>query len=123
MCARLAGYGGSIQVGGTAVTGIREWTLDYTITVLDGMGFDDNGLPNPVMGPRDWGGSFRGPKDGAPQTLFTKVGVSLKESATAGQGWSGSAFISEVHPNVAVDGLAEYSYSYVGSGTLTVATA
>ncbi len=119
--ARLAGYGGSVLIGTVAQTGMREWTLDYTVNVLDGRGFDDAGLPNPVMGAKTWGGAFSGPKDGMPISVFSAVALSLKESAT--QSWTGSAVISEVHPAVSVDGLVEYSYTFVGSGTLTVAAA
>lgn len=121
--ARVPGYGGSVQIGTVAQTGIREWTLDYTVAVLDGRGFEDAGEPHPVMGAKDWGGSFRGPKDGAPITAFSEVGLTLKESTTTGQEWSGSAYITAVHPSVPVDGLIEYSYDFVGKGTLTVATA
>lgn len=122
--ARVAGYGGSVvTVSGTvetAVTGIREWTLDYTVNVLDGRGFDSAGLPYPVVGARSWGGGFAGPKDGAPMGVFSAVALRLKEGTTF---WEGSAIVTEIHPAVNFDGLVEYGYTFVGSGTLTVATA
>ena len=118
--ARVAGFGGSVKIGTVAQTGIREWSLDYTVNVLDGRGFDDAGLPHPIVGAKSWGGSFAGPKDGAPITVFTAVALSLTESTSF---WSGSAIVSEVHPSVNFDGLVEYNYTFVGSGTLTPATA
>ncbi|OGO01399.1 MAG: hypothetical protein A2Y59_06705 [Chloroflexi bacterium RBG_13_52_14] len=121
--ARLAGYGGSVLVGTVAQTGIREWTLDDITTVLDGRGFDDVGKPNPVMGAEDWSGSFRGPKDGAPIAKGSLIGLSLKESTATGQLHTGSAYITGRHFTVVVDGLVDYSYDFVGKGTLTVATA
>lgn len=121
--ARLAGYGGSVLIGTATATGIREWSLDYTVAVLDGRGFDDGQNPHPVMGAKDWGGSFRGPKDGAPLTLFTSCTLTLKESTTTGQSWSGTAYLTGIHNTVPVDGLVEYSYDFVGKGTLTQATA
>jgi len=121
--ARLAGFGGNVEIGTVAQTGIREWTLDYTINVLDGRGFDDGQQPHPVMGAIEWGGSFRGPKDGAPISIGTEVALSLVEGTAAGQEHTGSAYINAIHPAVAVDGLAEYSYDFVGKGTLTIATA
>lgn len=124
--ARVKGCGGSVLVGtGTAgVTGIREWTLDYTVNIIDGRGFDDACEPNPVIGMKEWGGSFRGFKDGAPiTTLFEEVAIQLKESDTTGQEWTGSAVITGIHPHVSVDGLVEYSYDFMGKGTLTEATA
>lgn len=121
--ARLAGYGGSVEIGTVAQTGIREWTMDYTIAVLDGRGFDDGQEPHPVMGAKEWGGSFRGAKDGAPISIGSEIALVLKESDTTGQEFSGSAFVTGVHPSVPVDGLVEYAYDFVGKGTLTLATA
>ena len=120
---RLAGYGGEVQIGTVAQTGIREWTLDDTITVLDGRGFDDGQNPHPVMGAYEWGGSFRGPKDGAPIAKGTEIALTLQESTTSGQEWTGSAFITGRHASTPVDGLVEYSYDFVGKGALTAATA
>lgn len=124
--ARVKGCAGSVLIGTSTVgaTGIREWTLDYTVSILDGRGFDDACEPNPVVGMKTWEGNFRGFKDGAPiSTLFTDVAITLKESTTAGQVWSGSVIITGIHPRVAVDGLVEYAYDFIGKGTLTVATA
>ena len=112
-----------MTIGTVAQTGIREWTLDYTVTVLDGRGFDSAGLPHPVVGAKNWGGSFAGPKDGAPISVFSAISLNLKESTTTGQNWTGSAIVTEVHPSANFDGLVEYGYTFVGSGTLTVATA
>jgi len=121
--ARLAGFGGEIKIGTVSQTGIREWNLDHSIAVLDGRGFDDGQQPHPVMGAIEWGGSFRGPKDGAPIAQGSEIALTLQESTTTGQSWSGSAFVTAVHPTAAVDGLVEYSYDFVGKGTLTQATA
>lgn len=125
--ARLAGYGGSVKtVVGTVETdrtGIREWGIDYSVAVLDGRGFDDAGVPNPVIGPKEWGGSFAGPKEGVPMAIAgTAVSLKLYEGTAAGQFWLGSVLVTEVHPAVNVDGLVEYNYTFVGSGALTVAT-
>lgn len=123
--ARVRGCGGNVIVGTgtTGVTGIREWSLDYTVNIIDGRGFDDAGEPHPVLGMQTWEGKFNGPKDGAPLTLFATAALTLKESTTTGQQWSGSALLSGIHPSVTVDGLVQYSYDFVGIGTLTIATA
>lgn len=122
--ARVRGCGGSIIVGTgtTGVVGIKEWSLDYTVDILDGRGFDDACQPNPVIGMITWGGSFRGPKDGAPLAMFATAAIQLKESTTTGQAFTGSAILTEFHDTVSVDGLVEYSYTFLGKGTLTVAT-
>lgn len=121
--ARVRGCGGDVLIGTASATGIREWSLDYTISIIDGRGFDDACLPHPVLGMQEWGGSFRGAKDGPPLTLFTTAGLTLQESTTTGQLWTGSALLSAIHPSASVDGLVEYAYDFVGIGTLTIATA
>jgi hypothetical protein len=70
-----------------------------------------------------WKGKFSGPKDGAPLPLFATAALTLKESTTTGQQWSGSAMLSGIHPTESVDGLMQYSYDFEGVGTLTIATA
>jgi len=49
--------------------------------------------------------------------------MTFQESTTTGQDWTGSAILTGIHPTVSVDGLVEYSYDFVGKGTLTIATA
>lgn len=124
--ARLKGCGGDVIVGTgtTGEAGIREWNIDYTVNIFDGRGFDDDCEPHPVIGMKEWRGSFRGYKDGAPiSTLFEEVEAHFKESDTTGQEWTGSIIITAVHPRTVVDGLVEYSYDFEGKGTLTIATA
>ena len=121
--ARLAGYGGSVLVANASATGIREWSLDYIVEVYDARGFDDGQQPHPIMGKIDWSGSFRGAKDGAPLSIGTQVALQLRESNTTGQVSTGSGFITGLHPTVAIDGLVEYAYDFVGLGTLTLPTA
>jgi len=123
--ARVRGCGGNVILGtGTVgVAGIREWSMDYTVNIIDGRGFDDACEPHPIVGMRNWEGNFRGPKDGAPMALFTTGAFVFQESTTTGQRWTGSAILTGIHPTVSVDGLVEYAYDFVGIGTLTIATA
>jgi hypothetical protein len=101
-----------------AIAGIKSWTLDDTVDILDARGFDDAGLPHPVAGNYNWTGSFEGYKDGAPLTKGSEVYVELQESSTATQQWRGMALISGRHINVSSDGLVTYSYDFVGKGGL-----
>jgi len=48
--ARVSGCGGDVITGTVVSTGIREWSIDYTVNILDGRGFDDDGEPHPVIG-------------------------------------------------------------------------
>lgn len=108
--------------------GIKSWTLDAAVSMLDSTDFADGNATNAARtfkpGPSTWSGSFEGYKDGAPLGLSfsTPIHIVLQESATSGQGWVGMAYITGIHPNVSVDGLITYSYDFTGQGELTEAT-
>jgi hypothetical protein len=123
--ARLAGYGGNVKYGAgpTTSTGIKSWTLDYTADAYEGTGFDSSGIRVYSPGLKGWSGSFEGYKDGAPIAIGTAVNLELEESATVGQEWTGSGIITSVGVTTPIDGLVTYSYTFQGTGTLTVATA
>ena len=110
------------------IGGIKSWTLDYTADILDRTDFTDGNGTNAgrtfTPGLSQWSGSFEGYKDGAPLALSftTPVHLALQESGTSGQGWVGMAYVTGIHPNEVVDGIASYSYDFTGTGELTEAT-
>ena len=106
-----------------AVAGIRSWTLDYVMNTQETTGFDSSGHKTFVPTIDEWAGSFEGFKDGAPLAIGSVVHLQLRESAVATQAWIGSAIITAIHPNVAVDGVAMYSYDFQGTKELAVPTA
>jgi len=120
--AHYSGMAGEVSAAGV-VSGIKSWTLDYTVEMLDTTDFGDSGKRTFIAGLSGWSGSFEGYKDAAPLPIGISVALTLKETATAGQVWSGSAFITAVHSTVAVDGIVTYSYDFQGTGELTVPTA
>ncbi|KKM73414.1 hypothetical protein LCGC14_1410690 [marine sediment metagenome] len=120
--AKLAGKAGEVDTG-SSVTGIKSWTLDYTVDALETTDFSVAGVKSFIVGGSGWSGSFEGFKDGAPQGLAgASISLSLKESQTASQKWTGTAFITGIHPSTASDGVVSISYDFQGTGALTVAT-
>jgi len=119
--AHYSGKAGEVD-NGASVTGIKSWTLDYTVDMLETTDFADAGVKTFLPGPSGWSGSFEGLKDGVPIAIGTLVTLTLKETQTATQKWTGSAYISGVHPKTSADGLVEYSYDFQGTGALTVPT-
>jgi len=108
------------------VAGMKSWTLDYTMDVLDTTDFangaDTNAPRTFIAGLSGWSGSFEGVKEGAPLALFSQVGLDLAESATATQAWIGNAILTGIHPNVSVDGVVTYTYDFQGVGELIEAS-
>ena len=121
--ARLAGTAGDVTIAAGSVTGIKSWTLDYVAEALDTTGFDSSGVRTYIPGLKGWSGSFEGYKNGAPSAIGAEVALVLKESATATQKFNGQAIITGLSANTSVDGIVTYSYSFTGTGALTVATA
>jgi predicted secreted protein len=121
--AKISGKAGQVDAA-SEVTGIKSWTLDYTIDTLDTTDFDDAGVRTYIVGCSSWSGSFEGYKDGTPLPLAgDAVTIKLYESQTASQFWTGSAFITGIHTNTSHDGIVTYAYDFQGTGALTVAAA
>ena len=123
--AHLSGRTGMVNISGD-IAGIRNWTLDYTVDMLDTTDFADGAATNAARtflpGLSQWSGTFEGLKDGAPQALGFASSVTLKLEEDTTYYWQGSAFISGIHPNVAVDGVITYTYDFQGTGELTEST-
>lgn len=121
--AHYAGTAGQVDAA-SEVTGIKSWTLDYTVDTLETTDFDDAGVKTYVVGCSGWSGTFEGLKDGVPLPLAgAAVSLALKETQTATQKWTGSAFITGIHANTSSDGIVTYSYDFQGTGALVVPTA
>ena len=127
---KVAGKTGSVYTTttGTAgsvaiVAGVKSWTLDYVQDALDSTDFGDSGVRAFIAGLSGWGGSFEGYKDGAPIAIGLRTVMEFRESTNTTQKWTGSGFITGIHPSVSLDGVAAISYDFQGTGTLTVPTA
>jgi len=120
--AEIAGAGGMVYIGAD-IGGIKSWTLDYTLDILDTTDFTDGNATNAartfVPGLSSWSGSFEGYKDGEPQALGFAATVTLKLEEDATHFWTGDAYITGVHENAAVDGVVTISYDFQGTGELT----
>jgi predicted secreted protein len=122
--AHRAGKAGQVDVG-SEVTGIKSWSLDYTVDMLDTTDFGDSGVRNFIAGCSSWSGTFEGYKDGTPEDLTTGAAITLKlyETQEADEFWTGDAYITAAHPTASFDGIVSYSYNFQGTGALTVAAA
>ena len=116
--AHLSGKAGYVDTG-SAVAGIKSWTVDYNSDALETTDFADSGVKSYIIGASGWSGSFEGYKDGAPQGLAgAAVTLSLYEDAT--YLWTGSAYITGISASTSADGIVSYTYTFQGTGALTV---
>ena len=120
--ARLAGTAGQVTVAGAEVVGVKAWSLDQAVDALETTGFDSSGNKAYIPGLSGWSGSFEGHKDGAPLTIGTEIALVLKESATATQKHTGQAIVTGFSAKTDVAGVVAYSYTFQGTGALTIAT-
>jgi predicted secreted protein len=116
--AHVAGKNGYVDTGST-VAGIKSWTIDYNSDALETTDFADAGVKSYIIGGSGWSGTFEGYKDGAPQELAgASITLSLYEDDT--HLWTGSAFITGISASTSHDGIVSYSYTFQGTGALTV---
>jgi predicted secreted protein len=116
--AHISGKAGQVDTG-SAVSGIKSWTLDYNVDMLETTDFADAGVKTFIAGGSGWSGTFEGYKDGVPQTIGASITLKLYEEA-AGAYWTGTAFITGISAGAAIDGIVSYSYTFTGTGALTV---
>jgi len=121
--AQISGKAGEVMVAGATVSGIKSWTVDYTMDALETTDFADSGHKTYIPGIDGWAGTFEGFKSGAPTAIGGEIALILKESATAGQLYTGQAILTGSHPSVSVDNVAGMAYDFQGTGALVVATA
>ncbi len=103
--------------------GMNSWTVKLAQTAAEVTNFADVGVKRFILGESGWSGTFSGNKTGAPlpilNGLFSAV---FQESATSTQWWLGQILITDVSSKVDSKNVVQYSYSFTGSGALTLAT-
>ena len=120
----LSGKSGAVEIAAGEIAGINTWSLSYDYSTVAVTDFQDDGVTAKISTISEWSGSFSGFKDAAPITLAGAiVAVELKESETAGQTWTGNCILTNLSSEVAFEGAVTYSYTFEGTGVLTIATA
>jgi len=120
--AHVSGKTGNVSTGAN-VTGIKSWSIDYSADALETTDFADAGVRTYIAGCTGWSGSFEGEKDGVPQGIGSEITLTLYETSTANQLWTGNCLITRVSATSSADGKPTYTYDFQGTGALTVPTA
>lgn len=124
----LSGTAGSVVYGGTAGTaieGMKSWTLDVAVGELDASSFGST-WKLVEGGIKEWSGSAEGNTDDGTamqQSAWTSLTTGAKVVMLFGLGASdtyyGTALITGQSVNSSFDGLASTSYTFKGHGPLT----
>lgn len=113
-----SGTTGEVEHDGV-ITGMKSWTLEYSVAMLDSTDFASQGVSEFIAGVTEWHGTFEGYKDVAPKQLSTATAtLTLQETSSGGMQFIGPAFITNVRASTDHDGIVSYSYDFQGSGAL-----
>lgn len=121
--AEVVGKNARMYMGRVRIDGIRDWTIDYTVDTVEVTDFGDAGVKQFLANLSGWSGSFNGfgqPGWTAHALAGTKYLGSFFISASTGSSYTGSVLITGASPSVAVDGAAVVSYTFQGTGALTL---
>jgi len=106
----------------TLVAGIKEWSVDYTVDMVDTTSFAITGVTHkesmPVLMAST--GSFSGNHTDGDTGLTVGTAYNIMLAAYSGRAYYGSAYITNKAPNIVVDGEATMTYSFQFTGKVYV---
>lgn len=128
----ITGHSGSVTVASGAMGNAKAWSLDVTQETVDTTDFDSSGWKESTATLNSWSGSITaifdasGTAEGALQTGLTGgSSVALDLQLGGGTGsydkYSGSAIITGQSITNDVNGIVEATFSFEGTGALTIA--
>lgn len=126
--ARHSGKNGKVKAGANTIAHVTNWSIDESVNIADLTSADDTWATNDA-GKKSWSGSmtFRLDHDaGSNQDLRAGDVVTLElysEGDASGKTYySGSAIIAQHGVASPYDNAAERTYSFTGTGALSIAT-
>lgn len=132
--APIVGYSGSCTVGASTVGTAKAWSVDITGETVDTTNFASSGWKESVSTLKSWSGTitvnFDGGADAGEALIIaglvagTSVALVLTTSATGSgtaEKFSGNANVTSMPVTNDVNGIIEVSFSFEGTGALTLA--
>lgn len=126
----ISGKGGSLKYGDapTAVTEIKQWSLDLGADTPETTNFDSGGKKEFIAGVTEWSGKAEGnykPGDASQKAIISAwqngTVVKLTLGADAATAFSGDALIKTINLEAQASGDAvKFSFDFQGTGALTV---
>lgn len=118
--ANKAGKGGSITFTGITV-GVKSWTLDFGMDMLETTDFGDSGVEKYIGGITRWTATAVSNFD-ATNTADPGDTAQLKLSVDGTDYWqseASGAILASYSVNTTVEGVVEITYNFQGTSTLT----
>ncbi|MBT4080184.1 MAG: hypothetical protein HOE82_06175 [Gammaproteobacteria bacterium] len=128
----IQGYNGSVTVASGAMGNAKAWSLDISQETVDTTDFGSSGWKESQATLKSWSGSITaifdesGTAEGALQTGLT-AGSTVALDLQLGDGtgsydkYSGSANITSQSVTNDVNGIVEVTFSFEGTGAVTIA--
>jgi len=122
----ISGKAGYVSNDSIVIYNIKEWKLDQSADMLATTNFASSGHKEYIAGCDEWSGTFSG-QHALHATASNQGGLTIGSTITtlklyteAGKYYSGSAIIEKISSDVGVEKEATISYSFKGTGVLTV---
>lgn len=117
--AEVKGTAGSITYT-NLTAGVKAWTLNYTADTVETTDFADAGVATYLGTITRWNATVTANWDAA-NTAKPADSASLTLTVTSGKTYSGTAICTGMTPSTEVAGIAQVTYTFQGSGVLTIA--
>lgn len=117
--AEVKGTSGSITYT-NLTAGVKSWSLNYTCDTVDTTDFGNLGVASYLGTITRWNATATANWDGA-NTAKPGDSATLTLTVTSGKTYAGTAICTGMTPSSEVAGVAQATYTFQGSGTLTVA--
>ncbi len=122
--ANHAGKEGTVKVGANAIAEIRDWSISETAETTDNTAMGDSDRTH-IFTVGSWEASVSSwwdETDSNGQGALTRgasVSLNLYPEGASGTYYSGTATVTGINRNAALDGMVEVAFTCLGNGSLT----
>ncbi len=114
--AAIPGFNGSISIGGAVSEG-RNINITLECDTYDASSYDSGGNKEAVAGLKGGNGTFEAL---VTPTIARGFHAAAAFAVAGGESYSGAIIIQSVVPAAPVDGIANYSYTFMFTGAINI---
>lgn len=116
--AAFSGKSGSVDCGSNWDTEVKSFTINIGQQALESTAFGDSWREF-VVGLQDWSGSYTANLDTSTTLTWLTSAATATFTASSGRTYTGLIIVTGLNPAVNVDGVAEVTVNFQGTGALT----